>query len=214
MDKKWNDQTIALAGMTQAVMAMDELARTGYLKSDAFATAVNSLFVQSPRDAEQVFGSRFELELGFEALINLLNNRRDKESTTLVGYCLGIFHLQKKLVKNKAMISLVAERLSKARHQVEHFGATHENVVANLAEIYSATVSTFPFRIQVVGEYQYLQQQRVANQVRVLLLAAIRAATLWRQTGGTRWRLLLHKKTLLQHTEQLLSEVRQHNRKL
>lgn len=211
MDNKWRNQTLALAGVTQAVMTMDELARTGYLKTQPFTTAVNSLFITNPQTAEEVFGNRFELELGLDSLISLLNNRRDKQGTTLIGYCLGILHLQKKLVKNKKMLGVVSERLEKARHQVEHFGPTHDNVISNLAEVYSSTVSTFPFRIQVVGEYQYLQQPRVANQVRVLLLAAIRAATLWRQTGGSRWSLLINKKAILSETEQMLKDVRDRN---
>lgn len=210
MESKWFDQVIALAGVTQAISTMDELAKTGFLQSAPFEVAVKSLFEQNPTSAESVFGDRYALEFGFETLVKILRNRRDKESTALIGYCLGIFHLQKRLIKNKPMLQSVADRLNQARHQVEHFGAAHENVVANLAEIYSSTISTFPFRIQVVGEYQYLQQQRVANQVRVLLLAAIRAATLWRQLGGTRWRLLLNKNSIADTSDDILRQIKAH----
>lgn len=208
MEQRWTNQVIALAGIVQAVSTMDELAKTGFLNTQQFKTAVNSLFDLNPASAESVFGSTTELEKGLSTLISLLGSRKDKDLTTLIGYCLGIFHLQKRLAKNKKMMATVGERLDKAQNQVNHFGITHDNVIANLAEIYSTTVSTFPFRIQVIGEYQHLQQQRVANQVRVLLLAAIRAATLWRQLGGRRWHLLIYKKTLLNTAEQLLAQTR------
>lgn len=211
-NSRFRNLTIALAGVTQAIDVMDKLARTGYLNSSPFATSVNSLFEQNPSDAEAVFDGAGNLERGLEVLVDLLKHRRSKEHTTIIGYCLGIFHLQRKLYKNKAMLSAVGKRLEQARHQVQHFGVAHENVIANLASIYSETISTFPFRIQVVGEYQYLQQQRVADQVRVLLLSAVRAATLWRQVGGSRWQLLLHRARILSTAEDLLQQIRAERR--
>lgn len=211
-DNRFRNIALALAGVTQAIDVMDKLARSGYLNSKDFATSVNSLFEQDPPDTESVFGGAEHLERGLEVLIDLLKHRRNKEYTTIIGYCLGIFHLQRKLYKNKTMLSTVGSRLDQARHQVRHFGAAHENVIANLASIYSDTISTFPFRIQVVGEYQYLQQQRVADQVRVLLLAAVRSATLWRQVGGSRWQLLLQRTKILSAAEALLQQIKQADR--
>lgn len=211
-DRRFRDLAIALAGVTQAVDVMDRLSRTGYLNSSQFATSVNSLFEQNPTDAEAVFGGAENLQRGLEVLVDLLKHRRSKEHTTIIGYCLGIFHLQRKLYRNKVMLGTVGKRIDQARHQVRHFGLAHENVIANLASIYTDTISTFPFRIQVVGEYQYLQQQRVADQVRVLLLAAVRAATLWRQVGGSRWQLLLHRTRILSAAEALLQQIRRDQR--
>lgn len=203
MTTQWHNQVIALAGLVQAISTMDELARTGYLRTPAFETAVNSLFELTPDSAESVFGSVNNLQQGFETLKALLTNPRDSQLTSIAGYSVGILHLQKRFIKKPAMVRTVADRLEKAQHQVRHFGPTHDNVIANLADIYQTTISTFPFRIQVVGEQQYLQQPRVANQVRTLLLAAIRAATLWRQMGGSRWKMLLHKKKLFNALEDL-----------
>ena len=207
-DNRFIHFATALAGVTQAIDVMDKLARTGYLNSKEFSIAVNSLFVQNPENVESVFAGTQNLERGLEVLINLLKNRRHKDNTKVIGYCLGIFHLQKKLMQNKSMLNTVGKRIDQAQHQVKHFGASHENVIANLASIYADTISTFPFRIQVVGEYQYLQQQRVADQVRVLLLAAVRAATLWRQVGGSRWQLLFHRNKILSASEHLLEQAK------
>lgn len=211
-DDKFNNLAIALAGVAQAIEVMDKLAHTGYLDSAQFATSINSLFEQNPRDVEAVFGGVENVERGLEVLINLLKNSRSKEHTSIIGYCLGIFHLQRKLDKNKVMLDTVGKRLDQARNQVQHFGVAHENVIANLASIYSDTISTFSFRIQVSGEYQYLQQKRVADQVRVLLLAAVRAATLWRQVGGSRWQLLLYRGRILAAAESLLQQIKQDRR--
>jgi high frequency lysogenization protein len=205
---KWRNLVIALAGITQAVDLVDKLAKTGYLDSEDFKTAVQSLFEQNPPTTEAVFGNATNLLRGYEVLIDLLQRNKGPQQTALISYCLGVVHLQKRLLRNRAMLNQIAERLDQCRHQMQHFGITHENVIANIASIYTETISTFPFRIQVVGEYQYLQQSRIANQVRVLLLCAIRAAILWRQLGGTRWHFLFQRGQLIKTAEQLLEEAK------
>ena len=206
MENIWRERAIALAGITQAVDIMDKLAKTGYLNSKDFDTSARSLFEQNPATTEAVYGDATQLRRGYEVLLDLLRRNKGADQTALIGYCLGVLHLQKRLAKNRSMLNQVGERLNKSQHQVQHFGVAHENVVANVASIYMDTISTFPFRIQVVGEYQYLQQSRVANQVRVLLLSGIRAATHWRQLGGTRWHFLLQRKTLIAASEALLEQ--------
>lgn len=208
LENIWRDRTIALAGITQAVDLMDKLAKTGYLNSRDFETSARSLFEQNPTSTEAVFGDADKLRRGYEVLLDLLQKKRGPEQTALIGYSLGVLHLQQRLSKNRVMLEQVGERLGKCQHQIQHFGVTHENVIANIASIYTDTISTFSFRIQVVGEYQYLQQTRVANQVRVLLLAGIRAAMLWRQVGGTRWHFLLQRKTLIATAETLLEQAK------
>lgn len=205
---KWRNLVIALAGITQAVDLVDKLAKTGYLDSEDFKTAVQSLFEQNPPTTEAVFGNATNLLRGYEVLIDLLQRNKGPQQTALISYCLGVVHLQKRLLRNRAMLNQIAERLDQCRHQMQHFGITHENVIANIASIYTETISTFPFRIQVVGEYQYLQQSRIANQARVLLLCAIRAAILWRQLGGTRWHFLFQRGQLIKTAEQLLEEAK------
>lgn len=209
---KWQNLVIALAGITQAVDLMDKLAKTGYLNSADFEICVNSLFEQNPSSTDAVFGGANNLTRGYEVLIDLLQKNKGAPQTALISYCLGALHLQRRLTRNRTMLNQVGERLDKSRHQVRHFGVTHENVIAGLASIYSDTISTFSFRIQVAGEAQYLQQNRVANQVRVLLLCAIRAAILWRQLGGSRWHLLLRRSQLIETAEKLLAQAKLANR--
>ncbi|MDO3382053.1 high frequency lysogenization protein HflD [Gilvimarinus algae] len=204
--KNWQDVTLAAAGILQASALVDQLARTGFIPSDAYRCSINSLFAMDPPDTLSVYGELASLRLGLETLRDLLMSSRQLQNNT-VRYAAGILHLQGRLAKRRDMLGVIASRLKQASHQAEHFGATHENVIANLADIYSATLSQFRFRIQVAGDPAYLQQQRVANQVRALLLGAIRSATLWRQVGGSRLQILLHRKKLLAETERLLRQI-------
>ena len=56
----------------------------------------------------------------------------------------------------------------------------------------------------VNGEHTYLSNDEIAAQIRALLLAGIRAAILWRQSGGSRWRLLFGRGALMHATEKII----------
>lgn len=208
MSSNWNDISIALAGLLQACAQVEQLAKTGYLKTEEFETAVNSLYVTSPDSVLEVFGSVAALESGLEHLQTMLENYRRSPSTDLFRYALGVMHIQKRLAKRPEVLSVIAERLQRAETQSEHFGATHDNTVSNIADIYSDTISKFQYRIQVTGNYNYLQQDRVANQVRTLLLTAIRASTLWRQIGGSRWQFIFNRRDIIEAAHSLLQEAK------
>lgn len=205
MSNNWQDLTLALAGLFQATMLVDQVAKSGQTPSEAFACSVNSILDLNPASTLAVYGGEASnLRLGLETMRDLLRNNNSPKLRDPLRYALGVLHLQKKLARRTDMLKVIASRVNQAAQQAEHFGATHENVVANLANLYAETLSTFRFRIQVNGDYNYLQQQRIANQIRTLLLAAVRSAILWRQLGGSRWQLLLQRKALARQVEELL----------
>jgi high frequency lysogenization protein len=91
------------------------------------------------------------------------------------------------------MLDTLGQRLTRIQGQVEHFGETHENVVASLGELYQDTISTFRQRIVVQGDPSLLQQRMMPERVRTALLGGIRFALLWHQQGGRRWKLLFQR---------------------
>ncbi|MFA5493798.1 MAG: high frequency lysogenization protein HflD [Porticoccaceae bacterium] len=191
------DQAIALAGVFQSCRLVETVATTGTCQSRDFATSIHSLFEQNPPSTLAVFGELDALHLGVDSLKSVLADIRSPENANLLRYVLGVLYLQRKLAHNRAMLGKVASGIDKARLQAEHFSRTHPNVIANLADVYLNTISTFNFRIQVKGQPQHLQQPDIANRIRCLLFAAIRAAMLWHQVGGRRHQLLLQRRKVL-----------------
>jgi high frequency lysogenization protein len=59
----------------------------------------------------------------------------------------------------------------------------------------------------VSGEPVYLQNRDNVNKIRALLLSGIRAATLWRQTGGKRRQLLFFRSRYTDACAQLLGSL-------
>lgn len=205
MSKNYRELTLALAGIAQATRLVEQVAKTGYVQPEAYQCSIESLFDLNPPNTLAVYGGDIKnLRLGLETLRDMLKGQHKHQDA--LRYSFGALHLQKNLAKNSTMLNLLGNRLTQAAQQAEHFSPTHENVIGNLGTLYSDTISTFRFRIQVMGEQSYLSQPRIAHQIRALLLAAIRSAMLWRQLGGNRWQLLFQRKLIADKVDELLRE--------
>lgn len=207
MSKNWQDLTLALAGIFQGTALVEQIAKTGYLQPEAFKCSIESMLDLNPPTTLDVYGGKLgNLRTGLEIMRDLLQPNSQKHRETL-RYGLGVLHLQKKLAGRRDMLDVIASRLEQVNQQAQHFSSTHDNVIANLGTLYTETISTFRFRIQVNGDYNYLQQQRIANQIRALLLASIRSAILWRQVGGNRWQLLFNRKDIARQVDDFLRRI-------
>lgn len=207
MSKNWQDITLALAGIFQGAALVEQVAKTGYLPPEAFKCSIESILDLNPPSTLDVYGGKLDnMRVGLEVMRDLLQPNSQKHRDTL-RYGLGVLHLQKKLAGRRDMLGVIASRLEQVNQQAQHFSSTHDNVIANLGTLYTETISTFRFRIQVNGDYNYLQQQRIANQIRALLLASIRSAILWRQVGGNRWQLLLNRKDIARQVDDFLRRI-------
>ena len=207
------DQAIALAGVFQACQLVDNLARTGSIPADQLSVEINSLLEQNPSSTEDVFNfgahnAANNLEIGIETIQQLFRDKYKNRRPDTLRYVIGVMHLQRKVGKDTAMLEQIGQGIERAKAQAEHFTLSHDNVIANIADVYQNTISTQRFRIQVSGQAGHLQQTSVANRVRCLLFAAIRAAILWQQLGGRRWHFLMFRGHILKHLETLQQEAR------
>lgn len=204
-NRKWNNIVISMAGIFQAASLVEQLAKTGRVPSPPLETAIASLFDMNPDSVLSVYGNNTaNLDRGLNSLVDAFGQRGQDKNPDTLRYVLSLLHLQKKLSQRQDMLGVIGKRLEQAGQQAEHFGQSHDNVIANLASIYSDTISTFRFRIQVTGDFTYLQQERIANQIRALLLAGIRSGVLWRQSGGSRLHLLTSRKAMARTAQEML----------
>jgi len=205
MSKTLTDRTLALGGVFQAAYLVDQVARRGMVPQAEFETCLSSLFETSPSTTEAVYGSRFEIKRGLQSMVEQMRGDEDKRNVYIMRYAVNLLQLERKLSKKAAMLKQIADGLEDTTHQIKHFGLTHSNVVAHLADIYSHTISTLSPRIMVSGENNQLQNPENANKVRALLLAGIRSAVLWRQCGGRQWHLLLQRNKLIENARNLIA---------
>lgn len=197
-------QTLALAGLLQCVALVDQIARTGKCDPAALNAALASLFDFSSQSAADCYGGIDALELGLRALRDLLSGNDYGERQAITRYCMGVLFLQNKLRRDKAAATILRNRLEHCAKQRE-FSDDLSSLAPALADIYQDTLSKYRFRIKVSGSAQHLQQATNAAKIRALLLAAVRAAYLWRAHGGNRLSLLLHRNRLFTEARHLLS---------
>jgi len=199
------NRTIALAGICQAVHLVNRLATTGYLAKPEFHVCINSLLEQNPSSTLATYGQISSIKYGLKTLTSMLGDIKVEQQQNF-RYLLSVLHLQSKLQGQRDALEIIGARLVQINQQALHFEPTHDNIIANLADLYTDTISKYRFRVQVRGEACYLQQDRVTNQVRSLLFSAIRSAILWQQLGGRRWHLLIYRKAIIACAEQLLAQ--------
>ncbi|HOX71454.1 MAG TPA: high frequency lysogenization protein HflD [Dokdonella sp.] len=184
-------RVIALAGVFQACSLVRSLANDGRCEAAAAESSLASVFRIDSDSAADVFGGLAGIRLGMECLVaNLDSADRDAAIARLV---VGVMRLERKLVSRSDMRRQVLEGIESIQRQVDHLGVAHATVQARLAELYSNTLSTLRPRIVVHGNPAQLSDPRRVEQIRSLLFAGVRAAVLWRQVGGSQWRLLLRR---------------------
>jgi len=202
------DQVMALAGIFQACQLVDSHARLGSGNPRELETAIHSLLQQNPASTEAVYGGLANLETGLDTLAKVLAKPRDPATAQLLRYVLGVLHIARKIHRNGAMLNAIGEGIARAGKQAETFGASHANVIANIADLYQNTISTLSFRIQVSGVASNLQQPSIAARIRCLLFAAVRSAILWQQLHGSRLQLMIRREAILALTRDLHREAR------
>ncbi|MBD3656321.1 MULTISPECIES: high frequency lysogenization protein HflD [Marinobacter] len=210
MTRSVYDQTLALAGVFQAAALVQQVAHNGSCNSSSLETAIRSLFATDPQTTLDVYGGDLkDLREGLATLGSVLSEQSKTRDIEVLRYALNLIHLESKLNRQQDMMAVIGSRIEQARHTASHFGFTHPNLIANLASVYADTISTFRMRIQVTGDPNVLQQEENAAKVRALLLAGIRSAVLWRQSGGRRWQLIFTRRKIIDNAKQLAEKANQ-----
>jgi len=197
-------QTLALAGMYQAVRLVQQTARGQTRDPQATLASLGSIFMTSPGHVDDVYRDVNGIRLGLSVLSLQLGNDNSARDLELTGYVITLLHLERKLSGTGKMLDTIATGIDALRGDSEYGPEMAADVVEALAEIYTSTVSTLTPRIMVQGEPGILQATESRDMIRALLLAGMRAAVLWRQCGGSRLRLIFRRKALLAHTNALL----------
>jgi len=197
-----NENIIPLAAMFQAGYLINDIAYHGNSNQQAFDTCINSILIIDSETVLDVYGDNIQnLKVGFDLLAHMFNKENKQRDMDIARYVLGIVHLEKKLRKNKDIENKLGAGITRAKNQAETFSATHENVIANLADVYAETISTIQPKIMVSGEPSLLTDTNNANKIRALLLALMRSTVMWIQKGGSRWDLILRRNKIIEEAK-------------
>jgi high frequency lysogenization protein len=208
MNSAIRDQTIALAGMYQAVRLVQQTAQGERRDADATRACIRSILSTDPESAIDVYGDSRALMLGLEVTTGQLGNDSTQRDMVLTGYVITLIHLERKLSRNTDLMKALATGIDRIKGQIKSVDEVEPDIIAALAALYRDTISTLQPRIMVKGEESVLRNSDSKNMIRALLLAGMRAAVLWKQRGGNRMRLILQRKQILDCCAELLGEAR------
>lgn len=207
MAKNYYDITLALAGICQAALLVQQFAHQGQADADALRVSLNSVIDQDPGSTLDVFGGKeANLKLGLETLLSVLNaSSRQGLSAELTRYALSLMVLERKLSANKEAMNKLGSSIQGLQRQLDHFGLESDPLLNAMAGIYVDVISPLGPRIQVTGAPAVLQNAQIQSKVRATLLAGIRAAVLWHQVGGGRLQLMFSRGRLSAQAKQILA---------
>ena len=196
------DRVIALAGLLQAVRLVQDMANNGQAESRPLAACIGSLFAFEADEAAQVYGGASELQPGLRRVIAQLDGSdRDTGQTRIA---MNLLHLERRFMASGETVDAVRRTLEDIGRQREALGPAHPTVLTRLGELYAEKISPLGPRVLVQGNPVYLSQATLVGEVRATLLAGLRAAVLWRQSGGSYWDFLLSRRRMVETARELL----------
>ena len=202
MTKNYQDIAVAFAATCQAATLVQQFAHNGFAKDrEDMAILMKSLLVTQPDSTLSIYGDDLiRLKTGIETALAQLGGGNGKLDTEIGRYWVSLLSLSQKLNKTQ-----LVQRLQQIERQLLLYEGDimADQMVANLAAIYSDVISPLGTKIHVLGMQDYLVRPDIQQKIRATLLAGIRAGILWQQVGGTRWQFLFSRKKLLNQMKSL-----------
>ena len=203
--RQLENQTLALAGMFQAAVLIDELAVSGSCDATAFSGSFDSLFIFDADSARDVFGQLSCLRSGFIALNDYLGGETTGSSRNIAYYVLSMMKLASVIMSDPELSDELFNGLRGIEVSSTEFDLSRSSVVSKIDGLYQARISKLNPRILVRGEQNHLLNDDTAGRIRTLLLAGIRSAVLWKQLGGGKWKLFMARRKYVTAARDLLN---------
>jgi high frequency lysogenization protein len=207
MDKNLTNQTIALAGLAQAVTLVQQIAKRGHADQEAMEVSIASTLKVDADDILDVYGGLAGLKMGLRQLERQLAEPRQVDPE-LARYASTLMYLEQSVMKQPAMTEAIGVAVKRAQASADEAGQVlNDDVCEALAYGYQQTLSQLKPKVIVSGEQRHLSEQHNGDRIRALLLAGVRSALLWRQAGGVRWKFLFIRAQLQHESRRLLDAI-------
>ena len=197
------DRVIALAGLMQALHQVQGMANNGHFETQPLSICMDSLFRFDAESPEQIFGSISNLKPGLQLFLKQVEGQT--RDGAMIKMAMSVLQLERQFNRNPEAMRAVQHQLKHLGPQREERGSTDADVLAKCGEIYANHISPLGPKVIVQGSPAYLSQPIVVGEIRASLLAAIRAAVLWRQMGGSYWDFFISRGKMTKAAKELLA---------
>lgn len=198
-------ETIALAGVLQAARLVVDLAYEGRCDDAAMQACLDSVLRIDASSPAAVYGGLDGLRLGLDLLGEVLDGSGREAMPMRIAAT--VLHLERKLTRRPAMLSALRQGIEAAARDLGRGALDADGLAERLGQLYGDTLSTLKPRVIVQGNGVHLAQPAIVGRIRAALLAAVRAAVLWRQMGGNHLRLFFGRRRLAARARALRSTI-------
>lgn len=186
-------RVIALAGLFQALALVRASAQRGNCDAVVARQSLASVLRIDADSPADVYGGVGNLRLGLETLVSQLD-LSGKRDLALTRMAVQVMRLERSLMRNARVLNALRGGIDGMHALTPQVESGMLDPSGRLAELYANTLSRLQPRIMVEGNPAYLQQSAQVDRIRALLLAAVRAAVLWRQLGGNQLSLIFRRR--------------------
>ncbi|HSM99547.1 MAG TPA: high frequency lysogenization protein HflD [Rudaea sp.] len=186
-------RVIALAGLFQALALVRTIAQRGGCDAQAARQSLASVLRIDANSPSDVFAGVGNLRLGLETLIAQLDIA-GKRDLALTRMAVQVLRLERTLMRDHKTLAALRGGIDAMHALIPQVESGTLDPSGRLAELYANTLSRLQPRVLVEGNPAFLQQSAQVDRIRALLMAAVRAAVLWRQLGGNQLSLLFRRR--------------------
>jgi len=190
------ERVLALAALAQALAQVRRIAETGQSDNSAAGTVLDSVFRMDAATTEAVYGRAANLGPGLRLVRDYFGG--ENKDPSLPRLAMAVLQVERRFIRETDTVKAVSGGLEAIAPQASERGSTHPDVLMALGTLYADTISRLRPRVMVQGNPHYLAQPGVVSEIRAILLAAVRAAVLWRQLGGSLWDFVFSRKAMVQ----------------
>ena len=199
MFKITTNQTIALAGLYQSLFLVQQVAWQGETTHESIIPTIKSILKINIDDFIDAYESIENIYLGLTTLKETLEKRNDSRVIERSRYAINLMYLENMLHRDPQTMSSLGAQIERVSIQYPSIEESISEVTHDLGSIYSENISPLGPKIIVEGDPSYLKVDQHASMIRTLLLAGLRAITLWRHAHGKRWTLLFGRQSILKN---------------
>ena len=192
-----------MAAIIQAAHIADEVAVTGKYSEKYVTASTNSIFSLDTSCLAEIYPDLSYLKLGLQNLISIFNDGKLYTKSRVVRYTFAIIQLQLILEKDSSMLMEIHKSLRINDEQSTDLLESLFNKCYRAAEIYLNTLSKLRFKIYISGDRECIRKDNNEQIIRAMLLAGVRAAFLWHQSGGRRWKLFFQRQKMVEVARKL-----------
>lgn len=219
------NQTIALAGVMQALITVNALAFGKDLELNQLENTLKTVQVINPNSFTDVYNNELKtIKQGLAFWVEKTPNLID-QNKLILEYFLGVLKLEKKINNGNCDCRALGVRLSNVAQKNSRYdldkvtnivhtendsgndNSALDELVNELSLIYSQIISPIGSKILVKGKAPFITESLNQKKIRACLLAAIRSAILYRQASGRGYKVMLLKGQYAKQSQQILNSI-------